>query len=80
LTQEDRKKLDAMAEKKSMTVSELIRDMIRNSYEQLAVSDATQKLDKLSNDLAKLQKDAARTLQIVTLLGEASPFVSKHMK
>jgi hypothetical protein len=80
LTHEDRKKLDAMAEKKSMTVSELIRDMIRNSYEQLAVSDATQKLDKLSNDLAKLQKDAARTLQIVTLLGEASPFVSKHMK
>jgi metal-responsive CopG/Arc/MetJ family transcriptional regulator len=80
LTSEDRKKLDAMAEKKGMTVSELIRDMIRNSYEQLAVSDATQKMDKLSNDLEKLQKDATRTLHIVTLLGQASPFVSRQMK
>jgi predicted DNA-binding protein len=80
LTNEDRKKLDAMAEKKGVTVSEIIRDMIRNSYEQLAVSDATQKIDKLSNDLEKLQKDAARTLHIVTLLGQASPFVSRQMK
>jgi predicted transcriptional regulator len=79
LTQEDKKKLDAMAEKKGMTVSELIRDMIRNGYEQLAVSDATQKIDKLSNDVAKLQKDVARTLQIVTLLGQASPFVSRQL-
>lgn len=65
---------------RGMTVSGLIRDMIRNSYEQMAVSDATHKIDKLSNDLATLQKDATRTLQIVTLLGQASPFVSKYMK
>jgi predicted DNA-binding protein len=80
LTPEDRKKLDEMAVKKGMTVSELIRDMIRNSYEQLAVSDATHKIDKLSNDLAKLQKGASRTLYIVTLLAQASPFVARQLR
>ncbi len=80
LSQEDRKKLDAMAEKKGMTVSELFRDMIRNGYEQQVVSTATQNLDKLSNDVAKLQTDLSRTLHIVTLLGEAFPYTAKRMK
>lgn len=79
LTPEDRKKLEAMAEKKGMTISELIRDMIRNGYEQIAVSTATEKIDRLVNELAKLQKNSMRTLHIVTLLGQQSPFVSKHM-
>lgn len=79
LTPEDKKKLDAMAEKKSMTVSELIRDMIRNGYEQVSASDATQKIDRLSNDLAKLQKETARTLHIVTVIANASPVVSRQL-
>lgn len=80
LTPEDKKKLDAMAEKKGMTVSELIRDMIRNGFEQFEVSTATQKLDKLSNEITKLQKDLSRTLHIVSLIGHASPIVSKQME
>jgi hypothetical protein len=77
LTPEDRKKLDAMAEKKGMTISELIRDLIRNGYEQIAVSTATEKIDKLLLDLAKLQKDCARTLHIVTVIGNANPTTLK---
>ncbi len=79
LTPEDKKKLDAMAEKKGMTISELIRDMIRNGYEQQAISEGTQKIHVLSNDIKNIHNDVARTLQIVTLLGQASPYVSKHL-
>ena len=79
LSKEDGQRVKDEAREHGMTVSGLIRDMIRNSYEQMAVSDATHKIDKLSNDLTKLQKDAARTLQIVTLLGQASPLVSRQM-
>ncbi len=80
LTPEDRKKLDALAEKKGMTISEIIRDLIRNGYEQIAISTATEKIDKLLLDIGKLQKSTDRTFQIVHLLGQASPFVSKHMR
>jgi len=80
LTPEDRKKLDALAEKKGMTISEIIRDLIRNGYEQIAISSATEKIDKLLLDLGKLQKSADKTLLIVNLLGQASPFVSKHIR
>ena len=79
LTPEDKKKLDAMAEKKGMTISELIRDMIRNGYKQQSISEGTQKIHVLSNDIKNIHHDVARTLQIVTLLGQASPYVSKHL-
>ena len=77
LTPEDRKKLDALAEKKGMTISEIIRDLIRNGYEQIAISSATEKIDKLLLDVGKLQKDTSRTLQIVYIIGHANPSTYK---
>ncbi len=79
LTPEDRKKLDALAEKKGMTISEIIRDLIRNGYEQIAISSATEKIDKLLIDLGKLQRDAGRTLQIVSILGHANVTTYKQV-
>jgi hypothetical protein len=79
LTPEDRKKLDALAEKKGMTISEIIRDLIRNGYEQIAISSATEKIDKLLIDLAKLQRDTSRTLQILSILGHANPTTYKQV-
>ncbi len=79
LTPEDRKKLDALAEKKGMTISEIIRDLIRNGYEQIAISSATEKIDKLLIDLAKLQRDTSRTLQVVSIIGRANPTTYKQV-
>jgi len=73
LTPEDRKKLDALAEKKGMTISEIIRDLIRNGYEQIAISSATEKIDKLLLDVGKLHSDTSRALQILSILGHANP-------
>ncbi len=79
LTPEDRKKLDALAEKKGMTISEIIRDLIRNGYEQIAISSATEKIDKLLLDVGKLRRDANRTLQIVSLMGSMNPSTYKEV-
>ncbi len=79
LTPEDRKKLDALAEKKGMTISEIIRDLIRNGYEQIAISGATEKIDKLLIDIGKLHKETSLTLQIVTIMGNMNPSIYKQV-
>jgi predicted DNA-binding protein len=79
LTPEDRKKLDALAEKKGMTISEIIRDLIRNGYEQIAISSATEKIDRLLIDLGRVHRDTSRALQILSILGHANPTTYKQV-
>jgi predicted DNA-binding protein len=99
LSREDGQKLDARADQQGMTISDMVRELIRNGYERQASSVALKEIMTAINDLAAhkekhnngedmteikrilsaMDKRIAEQHRIITLLGQASPFVSSQL-
>jgi len=83
LSPEDKAKLEELAEKSGMTISEIIREMIRNGYERQAVTNALQEIRAIAGSLAAggngKGEDVAEIRRIVTLIAKAMPSVAKHV-
>jgi predicted DNA-binding protein len=86
LSREDKAKLKAMADKAGMTVSEIMRDMIRTGNENRAVHAALEEIRALVRNMA-VQKggtghneDLSEIRRIVTLMARAMPAVAKHVQ
>jgi predicted DNA-binding protein len=85
LSREDKARLEEMAEKSGMTMSEVIREMIRTGYERQAASEALREIRTLAGRLAEHKdgknhgEDIAEIRRIVTLIARAMPSVAKHI-
>ena len=99
LSNEEREKLEEMANHRGMTVSDLIRDMIRQGHQQhmltavledlrkqhsqeiaqLRAEGGNQDLTEIKRLLSAIDKRTSEQQRIITLLGQASPFVSKQL-
>jgi hypothetical protein len=68
-----------------MTVSDIIREMIRTGYERHAVADALQELRSAAGKMADHKggnahaEDITEIRRIVTLIAKAMPSVAKHV-
>ena len=85
LSYEDKAKLKELAEKSGMTISEIIREMIRNGYERQALTEALRDIRAIAGGLAAHKggsgksEDIAEIRRIVTLIARAMPSVAKHV-
>ncbi len=86
LSREDKAKLRAMADKAGMTVSEIMRDMIRSGNENRSVHAALEEIRALVKNMT-VQKgsvgqneDLTEIRRIVTLMARAMPAVAKHVQ
>ncbi len=83
LSPADEQRLEELAEKRGMTLSDLVRDMIRTGYDRRAIYEALNHLDAAAARLAAQKQvrggsdDIAEIRRIVTLIGKAMPSVSK---
>ncbi len=58
LTKEDKEKLEEMAGQRGMTLSDLIRDSIRNSYQQHVIVNALQEVrNYFAQEIAQLREE-----------------------
>ena len=85
LSREDKARLKDLAEKNNMTVSEIIRDMIRNGDKQNAVASALQDVRAVVGKLAAHKggngndEDIGEIRRIVTLIARAMPSVARQV-
>ncbi len=85
LSKEDRQKLEEIAERRGMSTSELMREMIRNGYDKHAFSVALEEIRAAINGIAAQKgdspgnEDLAEIRRIVTLIAMAMPSVAKHV-
>jgi predicted DNA-binding protein len=108
LSNEEREKLEEMATHRGMTVSDVIRDMIRQGHQQHVLTatledfrkqhsqeiarlraevqsrhkgdtKGNQDLTEIKHLLSAIDKRTSEQQRIITLLGQASPFVSKQL-
>jgi predicted DNA-binding protein len=85
LSPEDKAKLEELAEKNGMTVSEIIREMIRTGYERHAVAGALQEIRAAVGKLTAHKggngnnEDIPEIRRIVTLIARAMPSVAKYV-
>ena len=85
LSKEDKRKLEELMENRGMNVSELIRDLIRNSYDQHAAVDVLKEIKAIAGRLATHSdrsgnnQDIVEIRRIVTLMACAMPAVAKHI-
>jgi predicted DNA-binding ribbon-helix-helix protein len=85
LSREDGKKLEEITDQHGMTISDLIRDLIRNGYERQALTEALREIRTIAGGLAAHRggigksEDIAEIRRIVTLIAKAMPSVAKHV-
>jgi hypothetical protein len=85
LTDEENRKVEEMADKRGMTVSDVIRDLIRAGYDQNAVMSALTEIRAAAGQLAAQRNgnsnsaDVAEIRRLVTLIASAMPSVAKHV-
>ncbi len=85
LSREDKAKLEELAEKKGLTISEIIREMIRTGYERHAIADGLQEIRAAVGEMAAHKggnapsEDIAEIRRIVTLIARAMPSVARHI-
>ncbi len=85
LSQEDKAKLEELAEKSGMTISEIIREMIRTGYERQSVAEVLQEIRAAAGKMSVRKdgnaqsKDIAEIRRIVTMIARAMPAVAKHV-
>ena len=90
----DRERLEEMAEQRGMTSSDLMRDMIRQGYQNQALitifdglrKQHSQEFAQISEEVRSLQnggvggsQDLTEIRRIVTLIALAMPAVAKHV-
>jgi hypothetical protein len=84
VTDEEKRKIEELAGNRGMTVSDLIRDMIRNDDNRRGLDEALQEIKAIVGKLAAHQggsnvKDIAEIRRIVTLMARAMPAVAKQI-
>ncbi len=85
LSKADEQRLEELAEKRGMTLSDLVRDMIRTGYDRQAVYEALKEVKTAAARLAAHEQsrggreDVAEIRRIVTLIGKSMPSVSKQI-
>ena len=85
MTTDEKKKLEKMAERSGMTISDLIRDMIRNDHQRQSISEALDKLKLVAGNISSQRtgnlpnEDISEIRRIVTLIAMAMPAVAKHV-
>ncbi len=85
LSQADEQKLEELAEKRGMTPSDLVRDMIRTGSDRESVLDALKELRDEAAGLAAGKRsssgseDIAEIRRIVTLIGKAMPAIARKV-
>ncbi len=85
LSKADEQRLEEMAEKRGMTLSDLVRDMIRTGYDRQAVYEALKEVKAAAARLAAQKQDSGGSAdiveirRIVTLIGKAMPAVSRQI-
>jgi metal-responsive CopG/Arc/MetJ family transcriptional regulator len=85
LSHEDGQKLDAIADQHGMTISDLIRELIRNGYERHAASVTLEEIKAAIKSMATQKggngssEDLTEIRRIVTLIAMAMPAVAKHL-
>jgi hypothetical protein len=84
LTDEEKRNLEELAGNRGMTVSDVIRDMIRNDDSRRTLTEALQEIKTLVGNLAAQRgssndKDIAEIRRIVTLIARAMPSVARHV-
>jgi hypothetical protein len=85
MTTDEKKKLEKMAERNGMTISDLIRDMIINDHQLQSISEVLDQLKSVAGTISSQRagnrpnEDIAEIRRIVTLMAMAMPAVAKHV-
>lgn len=85
LSREDGQKLDAIADQYGMTISDLVRELIRNGYERHTSSVTLEEIKAAINSMAAQKggnsssEDLAEIRRIVTLIAMAMPSVARQL-
>ncbi len=85
MTNDEKQKLEKMAEKSGMTISDWIRDMIRNDHQRQTISEALDQLKSVAGTISSQRavngnnEDISEIRRIVTLIARAMPSVAKHI-
>jgi Ribbon-helix-helix protein, copG family len=85
MTNDEKQKLEKMAERSGMTVSDLVRDMIRNDHQRQTISEALDQLKSVAGTISSQRavngnnEDISEIRRIVTLIARAMPSVAKHI-
>lgn len=85
LSKKDEQELERMAEQESMTVSDVIRDMIRKRRNGLILVEALREIKTMVQRLEPIRggngpvDDIAEIKRIVTLIARAMPAIAKHV-
>lgn len=85
MTNDEKQKLEKMAERRGMTISDLVRDMIRNDHQRQTISEALDQLKSVAGTISSQRavngnnEDISEIRRIVTLIARAMPAVAKHI-
>jgi hypothetical protein len=85
MTDDEKRKLEKMAEVSGMTISDLIRDLIRNDHVRRSILEALDQLKSVAGTVSSpkvekvSQEDISEIRRIVTLIGMAMPSVSRQL-
>jgi predicted DNA-binding protein len=85
LSREDGQKLDAIADQRGMTISDLVRELIRNGYERHAASVILEEIKAAIKSMAAQKggngssEDLTEIRRIVTLIAMAMPAVARSV-
>lgn len=85
MTNDEKQKLEKMAERRGMTISDLVRDMIRNDHQRQTISEALDQLKSVAGTISSQRavngnnEDISEIRRIVTLIARAMPSVAKHI-
>jgi predicted DNA-binding protein len=85
MTSEEKQKLHKLAEKSGMTISDWIRDMIRNDHQRQTISEALDQLKLVAGAFSAQgggngnSEDISEIRRIVTLIARAMPSVARHV-
>ncbi len=85
MTNDEKQMLHKLAEKSGMTISDWIRNMVRNDHERQSISEAIDQLKLVTGTISSQRggtvssEDIAEIRRIVTLIGRAMPSVAKNI-
>ncbi len=85
MTNEEKHKLHKLAEKSGMTISDWIREMIRNDHQRQTISEALDQLKSVAGAVSsqgggnRNSVDISEIRRIVTLIARAMPSVARHV-
>ncbi len=83
MTDDEKRKLEKMAEVSGMTISDLIRDLIRNDHQRQSILEALDQLKLVAGTVSSPRRgsneDISEIRRIVTLIARAMPAVAARL-